>query len=430
MDFSSMLRSSFLCSCGQTHRCDTRAVLIARGALVKVPEYLAAHKRLLVVSDLNTRAACGERLLGLLLHEGFEVREACFEQTTPVEPDEKAIAFLESRMEPDIQAVVGVGGGVINDLTKYLAHHHGLPNLYVCTAPSMDGIATNTSVLTQKGLKFTVPQQVPRWIVADLDVLKNAPLRCIRAGLGDVLGKYSALSDWRLARLLTGEPLCESVYQSVETALKICVKNLDGCMRREEEAIGHLADSLALIGIAAGYVQVSRPGSGAEHMLGHSFEIAGQVHGTPFLSHGENVGYSTLVVERLRKRLLGENPTRFCHDFNREAWEAGLRRLFPPLADDIIAMQDKAGTHRNHCAKMVENWPQIRVFLEQTPGEDVLKNLLERAGFTREEFLGVYGEAAIRDNILYCNDLKVKHTLFQLLTDVGLLTRYARETEL
>ena len=57
MDFSSMLRPEFRCACGQIHRCDTRAIYVGKNALSKLPEYLSGYKRLLVVSDLNTRAA-------------------------------------------------------------------------------------------------------------------------------------------------------------------------------------------------------------------------------------------------------------------------------------------------------------------------------------------------------------------------------------
>lgn len=425
-----MLRPAFLCSCGCIHRCGTRAIYVGKDALRKLPEYLAGKRRLLVVSDLNTRAACGEAAVKLLAENGFDVREACFQQTSHVEPDEAAVAFLESRMDESIEAVVGVGGGVINDLTKHIAHAHGVPSLYVCTAPSMDGIATNTSVLTQKGLKFTVARQAPRWIVADIDVLCAAPMECIRAGLGDVLGKYSALADWKLAKLLTGEALCEPVYGWVDDALRTVAANIDGCMRRDEEAVGMLAESLILIGVAAGYVLVSRPGSGAEHLLAHYFEIYGQVHGEPYFSHGENVGHCSLIVERLRKRLLREDPARFAHRFDRAAWESGLRRLFPAMADDIVAMQLKAGTHDDHAKRVADAWPQIRTILAETPGEEILGDQLRRAGFDRADFLRLYGEENIRSGILYCNDMKVKHTLMQLITDAGLLEQYAQDIEI
>ena len=430
MDFSTLLRPAFACSCGQTHQCQTRAIHIGKGALEEIPQFLAGCSRVLVVSDANTKDACGERVVTLLQGAGFTVREACFEQRTPVEPDERAVAFFQSQIGPEIEAVVGVGGGVINDLTKLLSFQHGIFSLYVCTAPSMDGIATNTSVLTQRGLKFTVATQAPRFIVADLDVLCNAPLRLIRAGIGDVLGKYSALSDWRIAHLITGEPLCENVWHLVEEALQVCVKNIDGCMRREKEAIGRLFESLALIGVAAAYVRVSRPGSGAEHLLGHFFEIYGQVHNRPFLSHGENVGYCSLIVEALRNRLAHEDPSRFAYRFDKAAWEADIRRLFPPLAEEIFRMQNAADTYANRCAAMIAAWQQIQPVLLRTPGVQAIGALLRRAGFDCSEFLDLYGEALIRDGIRHCNDLKVKHTLFQLLADTGLLAEYATQIEL
>ena len=35
----------------------------------------------------------------------------------------------------------------------------------------------------------------------DVDVLKDAPLDMLKAGYGDIIGKYSALCDWKLSNI-------------------------------------------------------------------------------------------------------------------------------------------------------------------------------------------------------------------------------------
>lgn len=97
------------------------------------------------------------------------------------------------------------------------------------------------------------------------------------------------------------------------------------------------------------------------------------------------------------------------------------------MADDIVAMQLKAGTHDDHAKRTADAWPQIRAILAETPGEEILGDQLRRAGFDRADFLRLYGEENIRSGILYCNDMKVKHTLMQLITDAGLLEQYAQD---
>ncbi|MFR8331270.1 MAG: hypothetical protein ACLU9S_01965 [Oscillospiraceae bacterium] len=41
-------------------------------------------------------------------------------------------------------------------------------------------------------------------------------MEMIRAGFGDIVGKYSALNDWKLSHLLLKEPFCRQVYDMVK----------------------------------------------------------------------------------------------------------------------------------------------------------------------------------------------------------------------
>lgn len=41
----------------------------------------------------------------------------------------------------------------------------------------------------------------------------------LRAGFGDTVGKFSALNDWKLGSLLTGEPFCQGVADLVMEAV-------------------------------------------------------------------------------------------------------------------------------------------------------------------------------------------------------------------
>ena len=42
-------------------------------------------------------------------------------------PNEDAVAVFEEKILEDIDLIIGVGAGVINDLCKYVSHRHGLP---------------------------------------------------------------------------------------------------------------------------------------------------------------------------------------------------------------------------------------------------------------------------------------------------------------
>ena len=69
--------------------------------------------------------------------------------------------------------------------------------------------------MTWKGVKKTFPAVGPVAMVADSRVIAAAPGRLTAAGVGDLLGKYTALLDWRASHLLTGEAYCPELARLV-----------------------------------------------------------------------------------------------------------------------------------------------------------------------------------------------------------------------
>ena len=65
MQLSDLINHDIVCSCGRTHRCDIGAVRIGAGVLAELPTLLSAA-RIVLVSDGNTDALCGDRVRALL----------------------------------------------------------------------------------------------------------------------------------------------------------------------------------------------------------------------------------------------------------------------------------------------------------------------------------------------------------------------------
>ncbi|MBQ9156923.1 MAG: sn-glycerol-1-phosphate dehydrogenase [Eubacterium sp.] len=434
MDVQELLKKgTFDCECGRTHQCDTKHLLVGRGVLEQIPGLLREDgiTHVCVLSDGNTRPLCGAKVIDLLKADGVTVDEAYFDQTEVVVPDEKSIAYADSFIKDGAQLVIGVGGGVMNDLSKYVAYEHDIPSMIVATAPSMDGFAASGAVMLLKGLKVTVNRRAPRFIVGELDILKDAPIDMIRSGIGDTLGKYSALSDWKLAILMGEEEPCQMIYDLVEESLTNCANNIDAIMRRDPDAIGKLMEGLAVVGITLAYQKSSRPASGSEHMISHFFELTCIKNHRPYFPHGIDVGYAAIVSEILRKRLLQEDPDSFAFSFDRAAWRAGLEECFSDMADEIQKMQDDNGTYEKDRSGFIrENWDTIRPMLEQTPGVDFIREKLRRAGFNIQEFIDLYGLDHIKNAVRYASDIKTRYTLLSLLSDTGYLEQYASELEL
>src|SRR6185295_11866674 len=116
--------------------------------------------------------------------------------------DADTLARLTAGLDHRTQAVVAVGSGTINDLCKLAAIARGCPQVVFATAPSMNGYTSLSASITEGGLKRSVRAATPVAAFFDLRVLAAAPIRLIRAGLGDSICRPTAQADWLLAHLL------------------------------------------------------------------------------------------------------------------------------------------------------------------------------------------------------------------------------------
>src|SRR4051794_41349263 len=104
-------------------------------------------------------------------------------------------------------AVVGLGGGKIIDCAKFAAARVGLPMVAVATNLAHDGLCSPVATLDNDNGRGSYGVPAPIAMVVDLDVVREAPARYVRAGIGDVISNISAIADWQLSHRETGEPV-------------------------------------------------------------------------------------------------------------------------------------------------------------------------------------------------------------------------------
>lgn len=292
MDINTLL-AGVDCSCGKHHACDIRYVAIEKGAISKLTALTENYSSILLVADENTYGAAGEQTVRALT--GKEICKVIFPGDTILIPNEDAIERVNGKLA-GAQLIIGIGSGVIQDLCKYVSHTSGIPYYIIATAPSMDGYASTGAAMILDGMKVTVSAGVPTAILADTEVLKDAPMDMIQAGYGDIVGKYSALNDWRLSQIVNGEYFCQEIYDLTFQMVHKTLKLADGLVKREEESVKVLMEALVIVGIAMSFAGSSRPASGSEHHLSHYFEITGIVNGEDYFPHGIDVAYSTVIT--------------------------------------------------------------------------------------------------------------------------------------
>lgn len=291
----------YSCACGKSHKVDIQAIRVGSGVMQELPGILrdlgASH--IFLVADNYTYEAAGRQVEQLLDQAGLAYHKRVFQTETPLVPNEYALGSVLAAMTSQDDMLLAVGSGTLNDVTKYVSARTGVPYVIAATAPSMDGYASTVAPTILDGFKTTLPAVYPVAIVADVDILKDAPMPMLTAGFGDIIGKFTSLADWRLSHQLNGEYYCPEVAGVIEAAVETCAANAQALAQREPQAIQAVTEALILSGLAMGMVGVSRPASGAEHQMAHYWEMDALRRGEEHPLHGNAVGVGTVLAASL-----------------------------------------------------------------------------------------------------------------------------------
>ena len=446
MTLSQLVRpEGYACKCGRHHVCALKYLNIGRGIVSEVPKMVAAmgKKKPFVVCDGNTWAVEGRRVDEILTDAGIDhvVYVVPLEkpENVRIAPAEWETGSIIMHFDPTCDMFLAVGSGVINDLCKVAAHATGRPTAVVGTAPSMDGYASNSSSMEMNHVKVSLYNHGPEGILLDSEILAQAPMRMLWAGLGDMVAKYIAVCEWRISHIVTGEYYCGDVAELMRAALRKLMAVSDRITSRDPDAIAAIAEGLVLAGVGMAFAQVSRPASGLEHYFSHMWEMMALERGVPYDLHGIQVGVGTLLSMKIYRKLLsdGTRPDRqraeaHIRAFDRGEWEAQVRRIFGKTADEIIAIEDKV--HKNDPARharrldnIIAHWDDIlSIIREELPDYDALHDAMAATGMpltpadidipTEDVVNAFVGARDIRDKYLSCS----------LLWDLGLTEEYAQ----
>ena len=206
-----------------------------------------------------------------------------------------AVELAEGMHGRRYDAVVALGGGKIIDATKYAAARVGLPLVAVATNLSHDGICSPVATLDNDNGRGSYGVPAPIAVVIDLDVIREAPARYVRAGIGDTVSNLSALADWELSHRENGEPI-DGLAAAMARGSGEAVLRHPGSIA-DDDFLVTLAEGLVLTGIAMTISGDTRPSSGACHEISHALDL---LHPRRAAAHGEQVGLGAAFAMHLR----------------------------------------------------------------------------------------------------------------------------------
>lgn len=379
------------CDCGKHHDFCIDDIIVEKGAINRVADVIARYhvEKIFLLADSNTYEAAGKQINETLLQAGFSVSKYVFREKQ-LEPDEYAVGSAMMHFDSSCQFVLAVGSGVINDIGKIIASISKKPYLIFGTAPSMDGFASATSSMSMDGLKVSLPSKQANVIMTDTEILAKAPLVLLQAGIGDMLAKYVAICEWKIANVVVGEYYCSHVADMVLSSLKKCVSNLDGFLAREEDAIANVFEGLVLCGVGMSLAGCSRPASGVEHYFSHIWDMRGLSKGTPVALHGIQCAIGTRLAIQKYDQIKNVTPDRekalaYASKFDFDTWSETLREFVGVGAEQMIAQEAKekkydCERHEKRLDVILSHWTELLDIMNEIPSEAEIVSILDRIG--------------------------------------------------
>jgi len=428
---------NYMCSCGKNHSVGIEKIKVGEGVITQLPTVIKGYegKKVFIIADIHTYDVAGKKVEGLL-NDKFKVSKYVFNEQH-LHPSEITLGRLLLEIPGDTSLIIAVGSGTINDISRFLSCKLDIPYVIVGTAPSMDGYASIVSPLICDGVKITYDGVYPLAIVCDVDIMKEAPMLMLQAGLGDILGKYTALADWHVANIINGEYFCPEVEKLVLTTLKKCEEAAAGVISRDAKTVENITEALILSGIAIGMVGASRPASGGEHYLSHCYEMMFMNSGenTKWL-HGNTVGIGVGVVAYAFKyaKDLDINEILKKGDYlklDKNKWKQNITDVFTKSATNIIEFKQGSinfskEERKAEMDKIIAHWDNIKnicdIFVPKP--EDIINTLKKAGAVWNPREVGLDKEM-FRKSFIAAKDMRNRYGILQLLEDIGKLDEAA-----
>src|SRR6185312_14696440 len=127
---------------------------------------------------------------------------------------------------------------------------------------------------------------------------RDAPRLLTLSGVGDLVAKFTAVRDWKIAFHAVGEPVDDFAALLSDGSIHAYLSHPG----LDLEGVRLLATGLMLNGVAMEVCGSSRPASGSEHLISHALDATSA---RPRL-HGLQVGVASYLMSALQ----GENADR------------------------------------------------------------------------------------------------------------------------
>lgn len=432
--------------CGRKHPVPFGAIELGRGAVSQVPAVAQAvlghaPRRPVVIYDQAIEDVILPGVVEPLRSLGLPVipfpmqGEPGHLLDSGVDNGDEAARLIGSSTD----LLIAAGSGVICDLTKWIATRLEKPYVLCGTAPSMNGYTSITATMTENDIKLSKFLNPANAVLMDVDIVKDAPMKLIHAGIGDLAARAICNADWKLSEMLQGSYFCPLPFWMTAENEQRYLSAAADIAQRDPQAIELLSEAILLSGLSMTILEgETSPSSGAEHVISHFWDFLVYQRGVPKNLHGAQVGVGTIIMLNAYQYLRELDPAKIDpqkvlrHRPPLEAIEAENQSLY---GDKAVSFNDVARKKRipdedypGYVRSVLDRWDTIWTELEPyAPPVAHIQGPFDQAGVPYSLDSVQRTRAQAREALLHGSHYRPRYTALDLLWELGLFPQAADE---
>jgi 3-dehydroquinate synthase len=274
------------------------SALVGDGSMAKAGEFarkVMSGNRCAIIADETSARLFGDRISESFSAEKFSPHLV----RIPAGEKSKSLAQVERICDELIQAgldrssfVVGLGGGVIGDISGFVAaiFQRGIPHVQIPTtllAMVDSSIGGKTGVNLDAGKNLVGAIHHPALIIADVKALESLPPKELRQGYAEII-KYAIIRDAEMFRALSSR-----------------AKRQSGSDSRDDELVALIRRNIAIkaqiVSADAREVSGERALLNFGHTVGHAIERAANFK----ILHGDCISIGMVAACRISIKRAG-----------------------------------------------------------------------------------------------------------------------------
>ena len=212
----------------------------------------------------------------------------------------------------DHDFIIALGSGTINDLCKYVTRKININFVIFASGASMNGYLSNNCSILINNHKKSINCMAPIKVYCDINIIKNAPIKMIKAGIGDILCFYNCYFDWLVASEIFGYEFNKKSMDILQPLIDNFIKNYDKYNIKNDKLYYIICEILMVSALSMNLARGSMPVSQGEHIIAHLLEMKYRSH-TNNLLHGEVIAITSIIASKIQGKILN-NISKYCQD--------------------------------------------------------------------------------------------------------------------